>query len=103
MGYDQPESGRKFLPERLSLEQFYEAAFNEQAYADLLTEIAKRIGARSFAAGWHFRDGTAAMFLDSGHWSPEQIALYDTDFAVRDIWSTAQLANWKANRLTNLL
>jgi hypothetical protein len=77
----------------ISGEQFAEAVFSDDAYRSLLTEIADIIGARSFACGWHFHDGTASMLVDSGYWSPDQVAVYDAEFFKTDIWCQAQVAN----------
>lgn len=87
---------------RLALEEIYDAAFDDEAFAHVLERVAQTIGARSYIAGWHFNDQTATLFRHSGHWSDAQLAEYNTRFAFSDVWNVAAIRHWRPNRANDM-
>lgn len=84
------------------LEEFWDAAFDDEAFDHLLRRLARAVDAQSFAAPWHYADGTATMLWQSGHWSDEQMAHYNDNFALSDIWKEATLRHWRPGRALDM-
>lgn len=86
----------------VSTAEIYDAVFDDEAIAAVLSTLASSIGARSFCSTWIFADGAASWTTDSGHWTPEQIDLYARDYAFDDVLTAAQLKLWKPGRATDV-
>lgn len=86
----------------LALEEIYDAAFDDEAFAHLLERVAAALDARSYVAGWHFNDGGSTLFRHSKRWSSEQMALYNREFALLDLWNVAALRHWNPYRANDM-
>lgn len=90
------------IPDSFRLEEFWDAALDEEAFDHLLRRLAHALDARSFAAPWHYADGTATILWQSGYWSDDQMAYYNDNFAVSDVWKEATLRHWRPGRALDM-
>lgn len=85
-----------------TVEEYSEALFDDEAFGEILLRVQDAVRARSFLNGWYDRTGAHTMSADSGWWSPEIIESYSGEFALHDVWSLAQFANWKPNKARDM-
>lgn len=79
-----------------------EAVHDEEAFADVVWELAKRLGARSFFGGFGMEEGLSGVTVDSGWWESEQIDLYSSRFLAHDPCVAAMLDNWRPQQVLDL-
>ena len=79
-----------------------EAIYDAEAFADVVGELAQRIGARSFFGGFGLEGGLSDFAIDNGWWSAEQIALYGSAYLDHDPCVGAMLSNWRPQQVLDL-
>lgn len=79
-----------------------EAIHDSEAFTDVIGELAKSIGARSYFGGFGLEGGLGDFAIDNGWWSPEQIAIYGNEFIAHDPCVDAMLSNWRPQEVLDL-
>ena len=90
------------MAKKLAVEQIYDAAFDDDAFACVASGLADWFGARSALIHWVHKDGATDILSHSGYFTDEQLGLYARDFAWIDPWMSATTAPEHANRVNNL-
>ena len=75
------------------VEAILDAALSDAAYRNLVREYADMVGAHGFASGWATGPAVEAMFVYENSWTPEMVARYHAEYAARDVWTHAMLAD----------
>lgn len=76
----------------------YEAALDDQLFAELPRLIVNSLGARSCVLHWRDEAGAAEIFGHSGYFSDAQMADYASNFVEHDIWTEAGMRRGYVNR-----
>lgn len=76
----------------------YEAALDDQLFAELPVIIAQSLDARSCVVHWRDDQGAAEISAHSGYFSDEQMANYAINFAEHDLWTEAGMRTGYINR-----
>jgi DNA-binding CsgD family transcriptional regulator len=87
---------------KLSLEQAFEAIFDDGQFYALLDDMADKVGAKGFAAGWAGNDHVESMFAVKNDWSPQMIERYYRDYAQTDPWTGAMMARRHLGAFVNM-
>lgn len=87
---------------KLTTELIYEAALDDELFAELPSIIAESIEARSCVLHWRTNSGAAEIFAHSGHFSDEQMANYAANFAGHDLWTDAGMRQGFVNKAWNI-
>lgn len=90
------------MAKHLPIEDIYDAAFDDEAFARIAGALASTLDARSALIHWVHRDGSTDVLSHSGYFSDEQLGLYARDFAPLDPWISATAAPQYSNRVINL-
>ena len=86
---------------KLTTDMIYEAALDDDLFAELPNIIAGAVDARSCVLHWRGESGASEIFTHSGYFSDEQMADYATNFADHDVWTDAGMRQGFANRAWN--
>jgi DNA-binding CsgD family transcriptional regulator/PAS domain-containing protein len=84
---------------KLTTHLIYEAAVDDQLFAELPTLLAREMDARSCVLHW--RDaatGAADIAAHSGHFSDQQMLNYAENFVAHDLWTEAGMRQGRTNR-----
>ena len=87
---------------KLRTELIYEAALDDELFAELPTLIAKSMGARSCVLHWRDQNGVAEIFTHSGYFSDGQMADYASNFVAHDLWTDAGMQLQRVNQAWNV-
>lgn len=83
---------------KLTPNLIYEAALDDEIFAELPSIVATAAGARSCVLHWRNQNGAAEIFTHSGYFSDEHMADYAANFASHDLWTDAGMAQGFVNR-----
>lgn len=86
----------------VAVEEIYDAAFDDDSFAQLASKLAESFGARSVLMHWIHRDGATDILTHSGYFTDDQLGLYARDFAQLDPWVEASARAQSANFAQNL-
>jgi DNA-binding CsgD family transcriptional regulator len=86
---------------KLTSDQIYEAALDDQLFAELPSIVAESLGARSCVLHWRHQNGASEISTHSGYFSDGQMADYAANFASHDIWTEAGMRQQFVNRAWN--
>jgi DNA-binding CsgD family transcriptional regulator len=86
---------------KLSSDQIYEAALDDQLFSELPSIIARSLGARSCVLHWRHESGASEISTHSGYFSDEQMANYAANFASHDLWTDAGMRQNLVNSACN--
>ena len=86
---------------KLTTELIYEAALDDEIFAELPSIIAEAVDARSCVLHWRTGSGAAEIFAHSGYFSDEQMANYASNFASHDLWTDAGMRQGFVNKAWN--
>lgn len=75
--------------EGLLSDEIYEAAFDAALFDRLPNVLAAAVGARSAVLHWDDRASRNSVAAMNEHFSADEMALYERDFASYDLWSQA--------------
>ena len=79
----------------VSIEEIYDAAFDDETLSELLGRLSKAIDAKSCVVGWHHDYKEQELFSTNNSWSDEDLERYIKNYAMTDIWSTTVLRHGK--------
>ena len=85
----------------LTADLIYEAALDDQLFAELPSIVARALEARSCVLHWRDQSGAAEIFTHSGYFSDDHMADYAANFAVHDLWTEAGMRDGRVNRAWN--
>lgn len=85
-------------PVKLSSDLIYEAALDDQLFAELPSILAKATGARSCVLHWRDEQGAAEIFAHSGYFSDQNMSDYAANFVGHDLWTEAGMKQGFVNR-----
>jgi len=91
---------------KLTPNLIYEAALDDQLFAELPSIFAAAMDARSCVLHWRDEKGAAEVFTHSGYFSDEHMADYASNFAGHDLWTDAGMRQGFVNhawRTTDLV
>jgi DNA-binding CsgD family transcriptional regulator len=83
----------------LRTEEIYDAALDDEIFAQLASSMAGTIGARSGVIHWKNASEITEEISYSGYFSSADMAAFERDFANDDLWSVAINAPEHANRV----
>jgi DNA-binding CsgD family transcriptional regulator len=86
----------------ISQSELADATLDEEAFRNILSKVARALGARSFIAQWQFNDKTASLLRHSGWWSDDQVESYRQHYAFSDVWEAMTARSWTPNRALDL-
>ena len=86
----------------VAAEEIYDAAFDDDSFAQLASKLAQSFGARSALVHWIHRDGATDILTHSGYFTDDQLALYAREFVQLDPWVDASARAQSANFAQNL-
>ena len=86
---------------KLTSDQIYEAALDDQLFAELPSIVARSLGARSCVLHWRHENGASEVSTHSGYFSDAQMADYAVNFASHDLWTDAGMRNTFVNTACN--
>lgn len=85
----------------IAAEQIYDAAFDDDLFANLPAALNRAYGARSCTLHWWHEVGAAEVMAHSGYFSDEDMLNYAANFTQTDLWSLEALQLSRANRVWN--
>lgn len=83
---------------RVTPNLIYEAALDDELFAELPAIVAKAMEARSCVLHWRDEQGAAEIFTHSGYFSDEQMGDYASNFVGHDLWTDAGMRQGFVNR-----
>ena len=82
---------------KLTSEEIYEAALDDELFNELPSRLAATLEARSCVLHWRHNDGAAEISTHSGYFSDAQMADYASNFVSHDIWTQAGMRHDRLN------
>jgi DNA-binding CsgD family transcriptional regulator len=86
---------------KLTSDQIYEAALDDQLFEELPSIVAESLGARSCVLHWRHHNGASEISTHSGYFPDSEMANYASNFAGHDIWTEAGMRQEFVNRAWN--
>jgi DNA-binding CsgD family transcriptional regulator len=83
---------------KLTPDLIYEAALDDDLFAELPSIVATALEARSCVLHWRDQDGAAEISTHSGYFSNEQMTNYACNFVGHDLWTEAGMRQGFVNR-----
>lgn len=83
---------------RLTPQLIYEAALDDDVFAQLPTVLAKAFDARSCVLHWRDGAGAATIFAHSQYYTDTHLADYAANYVEHDLWTLAGASKGCANR-----
>lgn len=83
---------------KLTADLIYEAALDDDLFAQLPVVIARAMDARSCVLHWRDEGGAAEILRHSAYFSDDQMADYAANFAAHDLWTEAGMGQGFVNR-----
>lgn len=84
---------------KLTTHLIYEAALDDQLFAELPSLLAREMGARSCVLHWRDAStGAADIAAHSGYFSDQQMINYAENFVAHDLWTDAGMSQGRVNR-----
>jgi DNA-binding CsgD family transcriptional regulator len=83
---------------KLTPSLIYEAALDDELFAQLPSMIAEATGARSCVLHWRDQQGAAEISTHSGYFTDEHMANYAQNFVSHDLWTDAGMGHGIVNR-----
>ncbi|HET9810613.1 MAG TPA: LuxR C-terminal-related transcriptional regulator [Sphingomicrobium sp.] len=86
---------------KLTSDLIYEAALDDELFAQLPTIVAQSLAARSCVLHWRDRSGMAEISAHSGYFSDGQMEEYAANFVEHDLWTAAGMRQGFINQAWN--
>lgn len=83
---------------KLTPNLIYEAALDDQLFAELPSIVARAMDARSCVLHWRDERGTSEISTHSGYFSDANMMNYAANFATHDLWTEAGMGQETVNK-----
>ncbi|KLE34536.1 hypothetical protein AAW00_10000 [Aurantiacibacter luteus] len=79
-------------------DRLFDSLLDDEAFAAVLADVTRAVGARSFLGGFTNLDGSVSMLVSSGFWPDGLIEAYYGGYCDSDPWTARLLSDWKPFR-----